>query len=520
MVRFLYILFPFLHCASVLVFSNLIITCRPITKADFTNIMKITETSGAFSCAAIFRDEPTANPSYPSTDGKKCIYNTAGQVSTCSAHHNLIQRFCPCNGHTASYSLTTRSLTTQVLGQSTDPNLILYYSFSPNTISDGIISNMGAAQYSSISGALQNGAYVVNNQLVLSGGQSQQYMKTVTPFGTTSVGLTIACWFRSANNGQWARVFDFGNGKESDNILVSTTGSSAGITFQVYQGKYSTEYTLPGFYNDNIWRHVGWVLTLEISGYSTWTIYINGMAVQQLQSMRYPNAISRSNNYLGKSNWDGDPYFSGAISDFRLYNRVLSATEFAVLYAGTPTALPTAQPTFLPTTSPTGIPSPIPTAQPTSPPTMSPTAIPSPIPTAQPTSPPTMSPTATPSSIPTAPPTFSTSTAPTSAPTIIPYTALFVSKYLSFSGSNYYGYSSLAKALNSTFSVSAWIATNSRPASIVSLGRSSAAASSGGEFVLEINKDGDLNFWDYSPSTGPGFSILGGDVTNNQGNEI
>ena len=108
---------------------------------------------------------------------------------------------------------------------------------------------MGAAQYSSISRVLQNGANVVNNQLVLSGGQSQQYMKTVTPFGTTSLGLTIACWFRSANNGQWARVFDFGNGKESDNILVSTTGSSAGITFfQVYQGKYSNdEYTLPGW---------------------------------------------------------------------------------------------------------------------------------------------------------------------------------------------------------------------------------------------------------------------------------
>eukprot|EP01036_Dinobryon_divergens_P038989 gene38989-51276_t len=238
--------------------------------------MKITETSGAFSCTAIYYDDPAASPFYPSTDGKKCIFNTAArQVSTCSASHFRMRRFCPCGGHTNTFSpvdpgrpatSTARSLS-QVLGQSTDPSLVLYYSFSPDTISEYIVSNMGAAQYSSISGILINGASVVNNQLVLSSGQNQ-YMKTVTPFTTTSSGLTIMCWFRAGSNGQWARVFDFGNGKESDNILVSTTGSNAGITFQVYRGKYcygDGQYTLPGSYNDNIWRHVAWTLSLEVN---------------------------------------------------------------------------------------------------------------------------------------------------------------------------------------------------------------------------------------------------------------
>jgi hypothetical protein len=107
---------------------------------------------------------------------------------------------------------------------------------------------------------------------------------------------------------------------------------------------------------------------------------------------------------------------------------------------------------------------------------------------------------------------------------------LFVLKDLSFSGENFFAYSSLAQVLNSTFSFSAWITTNSYPASIVSLGRSSSSGSSssssgsssgassrGGEFILDINSIGKLRFKDYSPTTGPGFSVLGGNVVNSAG---
>eukprot|EP01036_Dinobryon_divergens_P031671 gene31671-41114_t len=83
---------------------------------------------------------------------------------------------------------------------------------------------------------------------------------------------------------------------------------------------------------------------------------------------------------------------------------------------------------------------------PTATPTVSPTSFPSSI---LPTYPFTKSPTTTPStSTPSAVPSFSITASPSSAPTIIPYTALFVSKHLSFSGENFFAYSSLAQALN------------------------------------------------------------------------
>ena len=36
--------------------------------------------------------------------------------------------------------------------------------------------------------------------------------------------------------------------------------------------------------------------------------------------------------YIGRSQFSVDPYFDGAIDDFRVYNRALSATEIQALY--------------------------------------------------------------------------------------------------------------------------------------------------------------------------------------------
>jgi hypothetical protein len=36
-------------------------------------------------------------------------------------------------------------------------------------------------------------------------------------------------------------------------------------------------------------------------------------------------------NYLGRSQYSGDPYLNGQLDDFRLYSRKLSASEIAAL---------------------------------------------------------------------------------------------------------------------------------------------------------------------------------------------
>jgi len=201
---------------------------RPITYTDFTSIMVIAESFG-FSCSAIYCDVLAIYAFHPGTDGKLCIYDAGVTISSCSADDYSVQRFCPCamnritiaeSSDTVPVSVFPPAATifrtpTQILGQqSTDSNVVLYYSFAPETITGNIVSNMAAAQFAGITGMMmQMGPTGINNQLILSAFSAQkQYVVTATPFSAGSSGLSIACWVRSPSISQvWARILDLGN---------------------------------------------------------------------------------------------------------------------------------------------------------------------------------------------------------------------------------------------------------------------------------------------------------------------
>lgn len=78
--------------------------------------MESTEMKGAFKCTK-YCDDQVLNAFSPSTDGTKCIYSTEGNVSTCAAYHNLMQRFCPCDSGSTNpdtTSVTKASIETTV----------------------------------------------------------------------------------------------------------------------------------------------------------------------------------------------------------------------------------------------------------------------------------------------------------------------------------------------------------------------------------------------------------------------
>ena len=105
----------------------------------------------------------------------------------------------------------------------------------------------------------------------------------------------------------------------------------------------TTQYhsTVPVFVNDNVWRHFTWTLIPN----GNWTVYINGSNVWSDNSLNYPAAMNFTSSYLGKSNKD-DPYYTGAIDEFRIYASALNATGVI--------SLTREESTFRPTTSPAG----------------------------------------------------------------------------------------------------------------------------------------------------------------------
>ena len=152
---------------------------------------------------------------------------------------------------------------------------------------------------------------------------------SIGAFTTDNNGITLATWFRSSSSASSARILDFGNGESADNMILEVVNNDLWASLYVGSVGSNLDSGIP--VNDDQWHHVAWV----ISPSGAWTVYIDGQAAAQLASGSYPAAVSRWINYLGRSNWPTDPYFNGAIRDFRMYQKSLSSAQVALLFSST-----------------------------------------------------------------------------------------------------------------------------------------------------------------------------------------
>jgi hypothetical protein len=149
-----------------------------------------------------------------------------------------------------------------------------------------------------------------------------------TAWPPTGGAITFACWIKpNISSLSSQRIFDFGNGSTNNIILTFTpTGT---IQAYVYNGSTSNNVVV---YNTNVntnnWCHLVWVINQSGS-----LFYVNGINVstKTLAEIPYPNAIARTNCYIGSSN--GANYYNGQIDDFRIYNRAITDTEAFKLYS-------------------------------------------------------------------------------------------------------------------------------------------------------------------------------------------
>ena len=208
----------------------------------------------------------------------------------------------------------------------------MYYRF--DSVAGSRVGNIasGSVVYNA---TLVNGAVISNNQLLLSAASSQ-HMR-IDPFTTGTAGLTFATWYKSDNSGNFARIFDFGNGAALDNILMAQYGTYDIFAMHVHIPGSQIEFQQDASYKfntANVWKHVAW--TIDPAGSGTWKVYINGVLVGSAVK-QYPRSVLRSKNYIGRSNWGYDNYLNGGIKDFRMYSRVLSAAEVNTLFTSTNT---------------------------------------------------------------------------------------------------------------------------------------------------------------------------------------
>jgi fibronectin type 3 domain-containing protein len=142
----------------------------------------------------------------------------------------------------------------------------------------------------------------------------------------------------SATN--WMRIFDFGTGTNAYMFLTPANGSTGNVRFSITTNGYSNEQQI----NSSVavatgtWTHIA----VTLSG-SLGTLYVNGTAVGTNSAMTLnPSSLGNTtNNYIGQSQFSGDPYLDGLVDEFHIYSQALTPAQISSLMSGpaAPTSL-------------------------------------------------------------------------------------------------------------------------------------------------------------------------------------
>ena len=141
--------------------------------------------------------------------------------------------------------------------------------------------------------------------------------------------MTIALWMKWYSGSMWQRIFDFGNGEQqymfltanADNGMMRLAAKNGNAEQRMDICKLKTNYT---------WQHI--VITINNDSI---VAYVDG----QRQAMSTDITIRTADfkpvfNYIGRSQFTGDPMLKADIDDVRVYNFALSANEVENLYQG------------------------------------------------------------------------------------------------------------------------------------------------------------------------------------------
>jgi hypothetical protein len=163
----------------------------------------------------------------------------------------------------------------------------------------------------------------VNSALALNGGWTQVPMGVY--FDTPE--FTISIWVNPLNVGSYSRIIDFGNGQLDNIKFPLSLGSTLKPYFILNSG---TTVIFTGQSSQSLALDIWQFITVTYDGTNA-KMYINGTLVANIYQNYTLASLSRSNCYIGKSNWPTDGYSSSYFDDLRFYNKSLSQQEILEL---------------------------------------------------------------------------------------------------------------------------------------------------------------------------------------------
>jgi hypothetical protein len=198
---------------------------------------------------------------------------------------------------------------------------LLWYKLN-NNILDYSANNIGKVAGTvtgSTNGPLYS-TYLSRKAYTFDGGSYSTGNYISLPAMTRSSTMTFSCFINVSNAVQYMRIFDFG---DDFFRLYLLNGTSVRLN-ELYPIQFQSTML-------NTWKHIAFTINeKELIGYE------NGVAISTTLMTASVTPIT-SSGFIGHSPFGNDPNLAAQMSDFRIYNRVLSSSEILTIFQNNPT---------------------------------------------------------------------------------------------------------------------------------------------------------------------------------------
>jgi hypothetical protein len=199
-------------------------------------------------------------------------------------------------------------------------------------------------------GTVMNGSLSGTGDVVLAAGTPAPYVDLPNGIINKLTSATLEAWVTWTGGVGWQRLFDFGNSKGAEN----TTGD-ASTTFYLTPQAGGPVALLAAFKRaDQTFDVETRAVSIQMVGLATgamshvavvvdpahmlMTLYRNGAPDGTALFVDQLSVLSDVNNWLGRSQYGGDPAFAGTLHEFRIYDAALPPDVIMASFTAGPTA--------------------------------------------------------------------------------------------------------------------------------------------------------------------------------------
>ncbi len=146
------------------------------------------------------------------------------------------------------------------------------------------------------------------------------YLDVGDGYSEYAAGFTYSVWVYPTATNKWIHILDLGNGQLKDNILINRSGTSNDLEFSNCVGAVPASLQVPGAWINDQWQ----LLTVTVAG-SDARIYRNGALLGSATLSNTVSGVTRTENFIGRSNWSVDEYYRGMVDEPELAKVARSA---------------------------------------------------------------------------------------------------------------------------------------------------------------------------------------------------